>query len=134
MVLGYVMKIKRYSEADEMQLFEMLRDEGTEWECYFAQAAGEKYKQVLKQSVTFVVYAGDVLCGYVRGRNDDGFGIYVYDLLVKKAYRGLNIGKKLVDRICEEYPEDTIYVMSDADGYYEKQGYYRVGSIYKVHV
>lgn len=128
------MKIKRYSETDEMQLFEMLRDEGAEWECYFAQAAGEKYKQVLKQSVTFVAYADSVLCGYVRGRKDGGFGIYVYDLLVKKTYRGRNVGKKLVDRIREEHPEEAVYVMSDADGYYEKQGYYRVGSIYKVHI
>lgn len=127
------MEIKIYSKADEDRLFDMMRDEGTEWECYFGETVIEKYKQALKNSITYVAYEGNVLCGYVRSRDDDGFGVYVYDLLVQKAYRGHNIGRRLMEKVCIDYPKDTIYVMSDVDEYYEKQGYRREGSIFEVH-
>ncbi|MEA4971040.1 MAG: hypothetical protein VB051_11060 [Candidatus Pelethousia sp.] len=40
-----------------------------------------------------MAYDGDVLCGYARCREDGGFGLYVYDPLVKKSYRGRQLGK-----------------------------------------
>ena len=49
-----------------------------------------------------------------------------------REHRGKNIGKKLMDRICQDWPDHKIYVMSDVDEYYEKQGYRREGSIYEV--
>jgi len=126
------MEIKRYSEADEQKLFDLLREEGKDWECYSAEEAMGKYKRALANSITYVAYEGDVLCGYVRCRDDDGFGVYAYDLLVKRALRGRSIGRKLMKRVCMDYPEDTVYVMSGVDEYYEKLGYFREGSIYIV--
>lgn len=128
------MGIIRYSEADEAKLFGMIREEGAEWEDYFGEKTIGRYKRVLLNSITYVAYEDDILCGYVRCRDDGGFGIYVYDLLVSKAYRGQSIGRKLMERICADYPEDTVYVMSDVDEYYIKQGYRREGSIYKVQI
>jgi ribosomal protein S18 acetylase RimI-like enzyme len=126
------MEIRTYSEADEARLFEMIRDEGDEWESYYGEATIEKYKKALRNSLVYVAYEDGVLCGYVRCRDDDGFGVYVYDLLVKKARRGHSIGRKLMEKVCADYPETVVYVMSDVDGYYEKQGYRREGSIFKV--
>lgn len=34
--------------------------------------------------------------------------------------------------ICSDYPEHIVYVMSDVDGYYEKLGYKKEGSVYEV--
>jgi hypothetical protein len=34
--------------------------------------------------------------------------------------------------IYQDYPNHTVYVMSDVDGYYQKQGYIREGSIFEV--
>jgi hypothetical protein len=72
------------------------------------------------------------VCGYVRCREDDGFGVYIYDLLVRKTHRGKQIGKTLMEWVFKDFPNQTIYVMSDVDPYYEKLGYRREGSIFKI--
>ena len=126
------MEIRKYSKDDEAKLFEMIRSEGEDWECYFGETAIEKYKQAVENSITYVACEGNVLCGYVRCRDDDGFGIYVYDLLVQKEYRGCSLGRKLMERVCADYPDADVYVMSGVDGYYEKLGYHREGSIFAV--
>lgn len=130
--LGGNMEIRLYSEKDEVPLFDMLAEEGPEWECYHGEGMGAKYRRALENSITCVARDGNVLCGYLRCRKDDGFGVYVYDLLVRKACRGQGIGRKLMEFICASYPEEAVYVMSDVDEYYQKQGYRRVGSIFRV--
>ena len=126
------MDIKRYTKSDEQALFNMMRRQEKEWSCYYDESSIEKYKAALHSSITYTAFCGDKLCGYVRCRDDSGFGIYVYDLLVDEKYRGNEYGKKMLNRVCIDYPEDTVYVMSDADGYYKKQGYKREGSIFIV--
>lgn len=128
------MRIQTYSKADEAKLFNMMREEGPEWECYWGESGIKKYRTALANSITYVAYEGNELCGYVRCRDDDGFGVYVYDLLVKKAYRGNSIGRMLMEKICTDFSKDTVYVMSDVDEYYRKLGYRREGSIFKVHI
>lgn len=51
----------------------------------------------------------------MRCREDDGFGVYIYDLFVRKSYRGREIGKSLMERLCQDFPEQPVYVMSDVD-------------------
>jgi hypothetical protein len=38
----------------------------------------------------------------------------------------------LVAQAAADYAQQPVYVMSDVDPYYEKQGYQRVGSIFEV--
>ena len=128
------MEIKTYSKDDEEKLFDMLREEGAEWSSYWGEPTMKNYKKALASSIVFVAYEGGELCGYVRCRDDDGFGVYVYDLLVRKSRRGKSLGRRLLEQVCLRYPDDTVYVMSDADEYYEKQGYRREGSIFEVRV
>lgn len=127
---GWYMEIKAYVETDNIQLFDMMREQGEDWSCYYSDT--DKYRLALRHSSTYVAYEGDVLCGYVRCRDDDGLGIYIYDLLVRRAFRGHAIGRRLMERVCEDHPEADVYVMSGVDGYYEKLGYNREGSIFKV--
>lgn len=68
----------------------------------------------------------------MRCREDEGFGVYVYDLLVRRSSRGKQIDKILLERVCRDFSEQTLYVMSDADQYYEKLGYRKIGSIFKI--
>ena len=126
------MDIRLYSAQDENRLHELLLSEGDDWSCYSAEAAFVKYKCALQSSLVYVAYEAETLCGYVRCRDDDGFGIYVYDLLVEKAFRGHSIGRLLMERVCADFPSDTVYVMSGVDGYYAKLGYPKEGSIYQV--
>lgn len=122
-------EIKKYDHSKEYhQILKIIKSEGEEWKDYF----GSKYQNVLKQSITYVAYANHVLCGYSRSINDFGLYIWVVDLLVDKQYRGNSIGKKLMECLLAEYPNQDVFVMSDVDRYYEKLGYRKEGSIYKV--
>lgn len=126
------MNIKKYSKADEPLLFDLLVDEGDEWSDYHGLAGREKYIKALESSITYIAYDETLVCDYVRCREDDGFGVYIYDLLVRKSYRGRQIGKSLMERVCQDFPGQPVYVMSDVDLYYEKLGYRKEGSIFEV--
>lgn len=126
------MKIRRYRKADEPLLFDLLIDEGDDWRDYHGPGGRSKYIKALKSSVTYIAYDENLVCGFVRCREDDGFGVYIYDLLVRKSYRGRHIGKSLMERVCQDFPDQPVYVMSDVDPYYEKLGYRREGSIFEV--
>lgn len=126
------MEIRRYGKEDEALLFALLEDEGEEWSDYHGQAGRDKYVKALETSVTYIALDNGLACGYVRCREDDGFGVYIYDLLVRKSCRGRQIGKSLMERVCEDFPGQPVYVMSDVDAYYEKLGYRKEGSIFEV--
>lgn len=124
------MEIKKYTKAYESLLFNLLVDEGDEWSDYHGQAGRDKYTKALETSITYIACDGDLVCGYARCREDDGFGVYVYDLLVRKSYRGRQIGKSLIERVRHDFPDQPVYIMSDVDTYYEKLGYRKEGSIF----
>lgn len=126
------MEIKKYSKANETLLFDLLVDEGDEWIDYHGPAGRDNYIKALESSITYLACDDNLVCGYVRCREDDGFGVYIYDLLVRKSYRGKEIGKSLMKQVCQDFPGQPVYVMSDVDPYYEKLGYPREGSIFRV--
>lgn len=126
------MEIRRYHKTDESLLFDLLMDEGEEWKGYHGPDARNQYIKALESSVTYVACEENLICGYTRCREDDGFGVYVYDLLVRKTHRGKQLGKSLMERVYKDYPHQAIYVMSDVDAYYEKLGYEKEGSIFQV--
>lgn len=124
------MFIKKYELEDEVALFKLIEKEGTGWAEYY-DTRKEHYQKALVNSITYVVY-DENLCGYCRCRDDDGFGIYIYDLLIEKGYRGKQYGRALMQQVKYDYPEADVYVMSDVDVYYQKQGFSREGSIFAV--
>ena len=127
------MRIRTYNkDEDEDKLMKIIEAEGKEWACYSDDSVSDKYRLALDNSITYVAYDGDMLCGYSRSIDDCGFYLYVCDLLVMPLYRGRNIGRKLMECICTDYPNLIVYVMSDVDEFYKKQGYKHEGSIYEV--
>ncbi len=122
-------QIRKYNTADHYEkLIGLIKSEGEEWEDYLHP----KYELNLAHSITYVAYANDILCGYVRSLNDPGLYIWVIDLLVHKHYRGHSIGKKLLEIHNTKFPEQDLFVLSDVDEYYKKQGYKREGSVFKI--
>jgi hypothetical protein len=90
------MEIRQYSKADETLLFDLLIDEGDDWIDYHGPVGRSKYIKALESSITYIAYDENLVCGYARCREDDGFGVYIYDLLVRKTHRGKQIrGRKL---------------------------------------
>ncbi len=124
------MSIRRYTEADAAALFALLRTEGEEWSDYLG--AEERYRRALRSGVTYVAPDGEALAGFVRCREDDGFGVYVYDLLVRRDCRGQGLGRALMDAVFADFSGQPVYVLSDVDVYYEKLGYARAGSVFAV--
>ena len=127
------MKIRAYNKHDdEEKLMKMIKTEGKEWACYSNDSASDRYRLALENSITYVAYEGGTIYGYSRSINDCDFYVYVCDLLVVPMYRGRKIGRKLLEYIYNDYPNHIVYVMSDVDEYYKKQGFKREGSIYEV--
>lgn len=124
--------IRRYETKDEPQLFALLEREGEEWSGYWRGFGREKYKKALGSSISYLLYMGEELCGYARCRNDDGFGVYVYDLLVDRAHRGKEYGRLLMEQVYRDFQGDEVYVLGDNYPYYEKLGYAIEGIIYIV--
>ena len=127
------LKIKQYNKSDEVSLFDLIRSEGEEWGDYTRDTeAVNKYKRAIGNSIVFVAYYGDALCGFVRAKDDDGYGVYIHDLLVHKDYRGKSYGRFLMEQVAKHFEGNSVYVMSDVDSYYEKQGYKKEGTIFIV--
>jgi len=123
--------IRKYTPEDERRLFALMEREGEEWG-YWQGEHREKYRKALKTCITYLVFEGETLCGYARCRDDGGFGVYVYDLLVDKAYRGKQYGRMLMEQACRDFPDGAVYVTGDVYPYYEKLGYQAAGKIYIV--
>lgn len=123
--------VRRFTLDDAPGLFRLMEEEGTEWQEYYGDAGRKAYTDALLGGIAYVATSGERICGYIRCQPDYGFGIYVYDLLVGEPYRGKEIGKQLIERVNKDYPDDKIYILSDADPYYIKLGYERIGSVFQ---
>jgi len=127
------MTIRPYKSSDNDGLYEMMLAELGEWADYYDDnGISVQYQTALRNCIVYVAVEEETVCGFIRVRDDDGFCIIVYDLLVHKNHRGKNYGRTLISHVCSEFPGTDVYVMSDEDGYYEKQGYRKVGSIFKL--
>lgn len=120
------MEIRLYHQTYEQPLFDLIQSD-PEWLEYIKFKP--KYIQALEQSSVFVMIENDQCIGFIRGKDDAGFGFYVYDLLVRKDKRGHGYGKALIDHVRHLY--QPVYVMSDVDPYYEKIGMVKIGSIFE---
>lgn len=124
--------VRRYVPAtDEPALLDLLRSEGDEWADYHRDTAFPHYRTALATSCTCVLYVGDALLGFIRVRDDDGYGVYVYDLLVHAAHRGHAYGRALLDAVRQDFPGADLYVMSDNDPYYESIAHHRIGTVFQ---
>jgi len=125
--------IRRYTNNDEAALFALIKREGEEWQEYWLGDKKAKYSKALTSSIVYLVYENETLCGYARCRDDDGYGVYVYDLLVDKAYRGKNYGQLLMEQACHDFPDVAVYVLGDVYPYYEDKLNYEIeGKVYIV--
>ena len=127
------MQIRKYIKEDQDKLMKIIELEGDEWKDYWAPEGADKYRKALSNSITYVAYENEELCGYSRSMNDNDYYIYVCDLLVTPKHRGKNIGRELMECIYKDYPNImAVFVMSDVDEYYKKQGYKVEGSVFEV--
>lgn len=128
------MLIRKFKPDDADTLFALIEREGEEWKDYWHGENKANYQIALDHSIVYLVFEGERLCGYARCRDDDGFGIYVLDLLVDRQCRGNEYGRLLMEQVCRDFPNDTVYVTGDVYPYYEKLGFEVEGKIYRVKI
>ena len=119
-------RIRLYKTNDSIMLFHLL-SRHDDWREY--TEAWTSYTRVLRCSKTLILFEKEMVIGFLRYKIDGAFGVYIFDLLVDKEYRGRGYGKALIAYLAKKYSSQIIYVMSDADAYYENNGFEKVGSI-----
>jgi len=103
-----------------------------DWEIFTSEAAIDRYRSRLNESVTYVCYDDQAFCGYVRAILDQGFAVYISELYVVPAWRNRGVGRSLMAQVKGDYGRLLVYALSDEDAYYEKLGYQKVGSVFAV--
>lgn len=126
------MEIRKYQIDDLPAIFQMMQREEDDWSDYCDEDNQEKYKKAMNHSIAYVILEDDTVCGYIRCKDDDGYGIYILDLLVSNTCRGKSYGRYLMKAVCDDYKDMPVYVTSDVDPYYEKQGCEKVGTVFAV--
>lgn len=115
--------IRKYQESDFKRIQVLNHEEG--WSNLVEK--NEDTKTAWEHStVAFVVEVvnGEV-AGYIRGFTDTSITIYICELLVDKKYRGLGIGKELLQYVHELFPKTRIELLASSTShtFYETQGY-----------
>jgi len=125
-----MISILKYQKEHEFELLALLGEE-PDWLSFLGNDAIDTFKGALLESETYVLESEGDICGYVRALLD-GFGIYISELYVAPSYRGNSYGAALLKKVKQANPNQDVYVFSDEDLYYEKLGYKRVGSVFRV--
>ncbi|HLR07750.1 MAG TPA: GNAT family N-acetyltransferase [Bacillota bacterium] len=77
-------------------------------------------------NVAYVVKNRDEkLIGYIRGLTDRYVSLFICEMLIHKRYRGLGIGKQLLQYVHDKYPTTRIEMLatSTSRSFYENLGY-----------
>ncbi|HNW86039.1 MAG TPA: GNAT family N-acetyltransferase [Candidatus Limiplasma sp.] len=125
-----MVEIYPYRPEFEEPVMQLISNEGDEWSIYWQEPNNWHYQRLLTDSITYVALAEGQVCAFLRAL-DDVLNLYVCDLLVVEPQRGKGLGKALIDRVKEDYPEAGIYILSGNDEYYDHIGCTRDGAVYR---
>lgn len=125
------MEISKYKPEYEDDILRAIKID-PDWDIFTNDDAIDNYRNSLKDSVTYVCHDNNEFCGYIRALIDDGFAIYISELYVIPKWRNRKIGRSLLERVKLDFSNLVVYALSDEDAYYEKIGYKKIGSIFKL--
>ncbi|MEH7255364.1 GNAT family N-acetyltransferase [Neobacillus niacini] len=115
--------IRRYQESDFPRIQELNQEEG--WNNLVEKI--EDTKEAWENSnVSFVVEVeGGEIGGYIRGLTDRHITLFICELLIDKKYRGLGLGKELLQHVHGLYPKTRMELLASSTShtFYEDQGY-----------
>lgn len=118
--------IREYCE--ERDFSKIIQANKKEYSNTFQEELMEDYKQALKASVTYIAYANENYCGYIRCITDGVYTTYCCEILVETEFRRIGVGKLLLEKVKEEYPKTCIDVLSDHDEFYLSNKFIMLGS------
>jgi GNAT superfamily N-acetyltransferase len=125
------MKISEYEPGNEADILrEIAKDPN--WAIFTNGDTIDAYRKSLEKSITYVSYNNGDFCGYVRAILDEGLSVYVSELFVVPGWRNHKTGQALLERVSRDFSNITVYALSDEDSYYERKGYIKAGSVFKL--
>lgn len=82
----------------------------------------------INSTIVVSAWENERLVGAVRVLSDRMFRSVIYDLLVLPEFQNKGIGKELIRRCIEQYPDSEWLVQTTENvyGYYEKMGFNRI--------
>ncbi|KAB7671275.1 GNAT family N-acetyltransferase [Bacillus sp. B1-b2] len=74
-------------------------------------------------NIAYVVQLEDEIIGYIRGMTDEFITTYVCELLIKKPYRAIGLGQKLLYYVHSLYPKTRVELLasSTSQSFYKYQ-------------
>lgn len=97
----------------------------------WASFSSPVFTPALKSSLLKCAYIGQEFAGFARAITDGYLTIFLCEVLVVPLYRGLGVGRALVDAIGQDYPTARMDLISESDGFYEKLGMRKIGTGYR---
>ena len=125
------MEISKYKPEYEDEILTAIKKD-SDWDLFTNDDTIGIYRDSLKKSITYVCHEENEFCGYVRALLDDGIAIYISEIYVIPKWRNRKIGRSLLERVKIDFPNITVYALSDEDAYYEKIGYKKIGSVFEL--
>lgn len=76
-------------------------------------------------NIAYVATVDDKIIGYIRGITDQAITLYICELLINQAYRGIGVGQELLYFVHSLYPTTRVEMLasSTSQTYYENKGF-----------
>lgn len=126
------MKILKYRRQHENAVISAIKKD-PDWGIFTNENTIGNYRKRLLESITYVCYDNKIFGGFLRAIPDDGFAVYISELFVVPELRNRTIGRTLIRKVKTDFRHLSVYALSDEDAYYEKLGYKKIGSVFKIH-
>ena len=117
---------KSIKELPNEQLYKLFVSVGWADESTTTQAMIDNFnKPFINSTIVISAWDNDLLVGCVRVLSDKMFRSVIYDLAVLPEYQGNGIGKELVKKCREQYPnsEWLVGTTNERASFYEKLGF-----------
>jgi len=115
--------IRKYEERDFYKIQDLNEEEG--WINLVKNNLNTKVAWE-NSNVAFVVERrNEELVGYIRGHTDTCVSLFICEMLIDKKWRGVGIGKVLLQYVHDIYPDTRIEMLatSSSRSFYEGLGY-----------
>lgn len=111
--------IRQFKEIDFSSIQVLYEKEG--W-MTFLKRSEDALKAWENSNITLVALDGDIIVGLIRALTDGEITTYIAEIIVDTSYRGMGIGKALIDICHNLYPNTRLDLLSTdgADDFYQR--------------
>ncbi|WP_346938829.1 GNAT family N-acetyltransferase [uncultured Clostridium sp.] len=113
--------IREFTEMDFPSIQVLYEKEG--W-MTFLKRSEDALKAWENSNITLVALDGDIIVGLIRALTDGEITTYIAEILVDNSYKGMGIGKALIDICHNLYPHTRLDLLSTgADDFYQRNSF-----------